>query len=515
MHLLYLGGVGWLLKQIIVGPALLAPRIPDAPNPVDVFNSALENDLWLPYSIGRLPPKIGQTNTRIKADQLKLLSRVMPVLFYLAMRDGDSISEIEAPRGTKSSTGGKHQVRRAKLLWKLRTKWFNSIKRPDLIPTLAECFPSRNLPRHYRQILRFSVALCMLDSKAISMNDAQYAQNLLQELCVEYTRMNVQLSPNFHYMQHLEESIFRFASLYNNHVWGMERANATVAKVNHNGRGKGVMEGTLMRGWWEHASLRSLIRRFESLPNRTPADEAIVEDLLAALRGGPEHAQQRGSLMAFIAQSRTAYARIHGVQDQTRLSNQSRAFKMDDGLWRLVVAHCDQVWPDEGIFGLDDVRVTYLPREGAVRNYSYVEHDAIRYGSCLHTSGRRACYGYIDGRQAVRVERILGIEIPDRADMRTICVVVRYFQMPEFEPDFPWYDWRVHLGIDHWEYNQLGELAVIPVSRFSGVFALMRVPMSYAEYWVTVALNSLEPEEERHRVDDNGDEWVNWCVHTL
>ncbi|QRW04045.1 Transposase family Tnp2 protein [Ceratobasidium sp. AG-Ba] len=333
-----------------------------------------------------------------------------------------------------------------------------------------------------------------------------FSQNLLEALAVEYTRMNIPLSPTFHYMQHLEDSMLQTGSLGNTHVWAMERANGDVSKIQHNGRGKGVLEGTLMRGWWEHASLQKLIQRFRALPNRTPADEAIIDDLLLALRGGPEHAQQRGSLMAYIAQSRTAYARLHGVQEPTRLSNQSTPFCMDQTLWCLVVNFCNQVWPHAGIFGPDQISQKYLPRN-AVRNYSYVESDGLRYGSYHHTSGQRACYGYTNGRLPVRIERILAVELPDRPDMRTICVIVRRFCIPEVEPVFPWHTWQAHLGAQHWEYDQLSELVAIPVEDFSGIFALLRVPMSYGEYWVTISLNNLEPEEEDHNDRDEG-EWI-------
>ncbi|KAG8686950.1 hypothetical protein FRC08_012244, partial [Ceratobasidium sp. 394] len=56
------------------------------------------------------------------------------------------------------------------------------------------------------------------------------------------------------------------------------------------------------------------INSLRALPNRTPADDSVIEDLMAALRGGAEHAQQCGTLMAFIAQCQTAYARLHGTQ---------------------------------------------------------------------------------------------------------------------------------------------------------------------------------------------------------
>lgn len=50
-----------------------------------------------------------------------------------------------------------------------------------------------------------------------------------------------------------------------------------------------------------------------SLPHRTEADESVIQDLLGAIRGGAEHAQQRGTLMAFIAQCQSAYMRLYGI----------------------------------------------------------------------------------------------------------------------------------------------------------------------------------------------------------
>jgi hypothetical protein len=58
---------------------------------------------------------------------------------------------------------------------------------------------------------------------------------------------------------HIEEWVLKTASFYNTHVWGMERANGIVSRISHNGRGKGVLEGTLMRGWWSHVTLKNLV----------------------------------------------------------------------------------------------------------------------------------------------------------------------------------------------------------------------------------------------------------------
>jgi hypothetical protein len=58
---------------------------------------------------------------------------------------------------------------------------------------------------------------------------------------------------------HLEEPMLKYGSLYNSHVWGMEHTNGVLSGMNHNGRGSGTLEGTLMWGWWEIANLQNLV----------------------------------------------------------------------------------------------------------------------------------------------------------------------------------------------------------------------------------------------------------------
>ena len=60
-------------------------------------------------------------------------------------------------------------------------------------------------------------------------------------------------------MMHLEESLLKLGPIYNTHVWGMEHANRIISKINHNGKGKGVLEGTLMRGWWSYTTIQNLV----------------------------------------------------------------------------------------------------------------------------------------------------------------------------------------------------------------------------------------------------------------
>ena len=62
---------------------------------------------------------------------------------------------------------------------------------------------------------------------------------------------------------------------------------------------------------------------FHDLPNRTPDDDEVLESLLSALRGGPEHALRQGTLEAYIAQAKTAYTQLHGIHGASLIHSQS------------------------------------------------------------------------------------------------------------------------------------------------------------------------------------------------
>jgi hypothetical protein len=124
------------------------------------------------------------------------------------------------------------------------------------------------------------------------------------------------------------------------------------------------------------------------------------------------------------------------------LSNQSQLINLEDvGIYQLVLDYCMNLWPGASIFGHGMADRVHLPPMGMVRNFSYVEHNGLRYGSFLHTSGKGYCYGYIDGRQPVHVDRILVVDIPGNPNLRTILALVRQFQPPSVEPEFPWDTW--------------------------------------------------------------------------
>lgn len=199
------------------------------------------------------------------------MSRILYVPLFLALRDGDSIGQGYAPLGSRASWSAKHSAYRAKLLHQQRRKYYEVTGEPDHCPSLMQSVASQNLCFHYRQVLRFCLAVNIIDKRSLTPAQIAFAQRLLEALCVDYASNNVQLSPNFHYMMHMEESMLKTGSVYNTHVWAMERANGIVSRINHNGKSGGVLEGTLMCGWWSHTTIQNLVCLMCYLRNHTAA----------------------------------------------------------------------------------------------------------------------------------------------------------------------------------------------------------------------------------------------------
>jgi hypothetical protein len=156
----------------------------------------------------------------------------------------------------------KHQVACAKLLHQRRQQFYESTGRPDLAPNLDNCYSSRDPQRHYRQVLHAVVAIRTLFVHNITPNQAHFVHELLEAMCIEYTHMNVHLPPNFHQLLHLKEFILEYGSLYNTHTWPFERANHDLTILNNNNHGKGILEGTMMQGWWSNSTTQMLVSTF-------------------------------------------------------------------------------------------------------------------------------------------------------------------------------------------------------------------------------------------------------------
>lgn len=57
MHLVHLGAINWIVKQILFAPGMFNKRPGAVADPLKVLNAAVGR-VWTPYNIGRLPPKV-------------------------------------------------------------------------------------------------------------------------------------------------------------------------------------------------------------------------------------------------------------------------------------------------------------------------------------------------------------------------------------------------------------------------------------------------------------------------
>lgn len=182
------------------------------------------------------------------------------VLLFEALRVGDEIPNWNVPSGSSDSLARKHDLASARKNLKRKTAACAENGLPP--PVLDECFPSRNARDHYCQVLDFCWFKRMIVTQKITRGLNRFCMDLLENLCVRWTDMNVNLSPNFHYCTHLGDDIEKAGSVTNTWVFGFERANGVISKMNTNGHGAGELEGTYMRSYSRYPKIIELVSLF-------------------------------------------------------------------------------------------------------------------------------------------------------------------------------------------------------------------------------------------------------------
>lgn len=142
--------------------------------------------------------------------------------------------------------------------------------------------------------------------------------------------------------------------------------------------------------------------------------------------------------------------------------------------------------------------MTASPREGEpflandVRSYPFVTASNVRYGASDSQRGLGYCFGYIYGRTAVKINKLLRITHRHRdAQLDPLvetCALVQRFIPSGVAPAMPWAprfvpkttrnmsstdnNYRAEdLGIQVWEHDQLSPPEIVPITAFSGQFA--------------------------------------------
>ncbi|KAF8606147.1 hypothetical protein BDV93DRAFT_437595 [Ceratobasidium sp. AG-I] len=499
MHLLFLGLMKYIHTSIILGGGMfVAGRARGARKPWDAFNQSVRT-AYFPPGFQRIPERVYGAG-RIKAEIWRNTATVYFIPLFEAFRSGDTIPDGDAPMPKKNSKTLKRMKNNSNKSRKRRRKNRAAAQgSPDesgsgesdgeentpqaTLDDLPGFRTSRNYALHYEQALKFSVAMRTLVCHSISANDAHLAQDLLEQVCREYVRMGVHLPPNFHNAMHIEESIYKYGSVYEWWVWAFERHNKILRSVNTNGHGGGTLERTIMRAWWKVLSMQSLVSQLQSLPNQTRQDLNTIELLLKAMAGGPEQQRQQETLVAHLANEasvRTLRLPAHFININLRAS----------GLYPLILGYCDRLWPEDNVHG-DGGAIQdglQLSSTGSIKSYASVILHGRRYGASLHSRGQRASLAYVEGRRPVQIDYILTLAIPD-CERSANILLVRRFLSPEKIPTLPWDFWQSHLGTGTWACEVLGELEAVALESLSGVFARFNLDVDGQHLWITVSLD--------------------------
>ena len=126
-------------------------------------------------------------------------------------------------------------------------KDFMSTMAPNVLRPLFAANDVTNGPGKYKTMKHLIAALRLLDGHAMKISDIEVAHNHLLEFAKRFERHYGKHSvvPNFHFMLHLRDSIYKFGPISCFWVFNIERNNLYVKKINTNHK-QGI-EKTYMR----------------------------------------------------------------------------------------------------------------------------------------------------------------------------------------------------------------------------------------------------------------------------
>ncbi|CUA74695.1 hypothetical protein RSOLAG22IIIB_05664 [Rhizoctonia solani] len=521
MHLLDLGVTASIARTIIYKHGMLRRRFrgqDDEDTPEARFNSFLSRTIY-PHHCSRIPTRADTMDRRTKAEQWRLLRFVMPVAYFEAWRDGDVIPDIAIPRGGRNTLHFKAQQQSARQLLRRRRNVHHMYERDaEELPEIEDCASSRNPREYYANILRFCVAGTLLTRHLVTLAEIQQGADLIEQVGIAFTEMNVHLTPSFHAATHLPDHIRKYGNIYNTLTARFERVNRLLANVNTNGHGHGVLEATMAKGFLHRTECYRYVFELQSLNDPTDDDVKTTEVLLGAMRNGPEHEVQRGMLDAVLV----GEAPMHG-QEEIRLATTPAQVNFRDEKHRefydLMVNFCNHHRPEAlrnvffyGFGGAPDegeIQIHIRPK-GSTLSYPHFRRYGVRYGSGNHSWGVKSRYGYIHGRVPVLIQGIYETTVEVQGqEHKFLAIMIQRFVPPDGEPAFPWNHWNETLGIDSWLHGQLTPVEAVLPTVFSGVFALSDIMMPDGHFWITIAMINTTPEdlaEDEEPEDMNEDE---------
>ncbi|KAI0691885.1 hypothetical protein C8T65DRAFT_538235, partial [Cerioporus squamosus] len=492
MHAAYLGEAKHVMQNLLYGSGMFTKRN-SKDKPEEKFNEFLES-VWWPGDAGRVPSGVHAlqiTSGAAKADEFRNLCTVLAVALYVSWQKDGEIPDEDAPSPSAREKLSTNKQRVEGLVNQRRHA--NAADNGDLTTDYAEYIDNskmdRNYSTHYTTVLLWLVSLRIFGSRSITVQESNRAANFHSWACRAWARMRAHLTPYFHLLSHLTIWIHRLGPVYAWWTYPYERFNGFLSRVRHNGH-PGELEATMMRMWMKVQLIYDLILHLESLGDeQTNEDRASIADLRKYLQSHKQSGKERGTLLTMLA---SMSAEDGGELVRYPAQSQKATLHRED-LYLPVFSHLRDLWQDKfplitetAPLNLPGARFT----ASDICSYAYVTIAGVRYGTASTHRGKKYMYGYINGREAVRIERLLRVSqySPAHELMTAHVAIVRAFIPSPHAAEMPWNIHATDLGIDTWKGAQLGPPQVINMLQFSGHFALALVPYRLKQLWVTMSL---------------------------
>ncbi|KZV63186.1 hypothetical protein PENSPDRAFT_758171 [Peniophora sp. CONT] len=488
------GIIGDIYKTILLnGGMFTSTGKRNAVSPLDKMQTWLEA-LWIPGTMGRLSTSIVSGGGRPKCDDWRNFMTVLPVGLAIAWNMWDREPGDEAPLPQKRTKVKAETVRTENLLHKRRRKALARDADHDIddldLDDIEDIKASRDYHKHYMNVLRVCTAIRMLWTRSTCREDIELAQDYLCHAFQSWAIMGCHLKPNFHIACHGLEWLEAFGTFYSFSVWAYERCMGILSKFKTNGRTGGELECTFMRAWWKTILCQDLIRHMQDLEDGSPGDKAAIDALLTAMRGGAEAHRQRGTLLNYLASVSQDEA-----ADPVQFPSYKAKVNIRD-MYDMLLDYARTLWPHARIKsdrGMSEGDLVFYPWQ--VSAYPTVRVRGVKYGASTHPHGEKQCYGYIEGRRAVRIEYILSIALTE--ELTSNVAIVRRFETDERIPSAPWDLWEGDLGIQMWARDLADIYEVQPLEKMSGLFAMCVCTLpGLCTFRITISLDHERAEAE-------------------
>ncbi|EIW73972.1 hypothetical protein CONPUDRAFT_160538 [Coniophora puteana RWD-64-598 SS2] len=433
MHNFYLGIVKRIYYDVINHGYLL-----DSAR-TSLYKDTINSIIW-PSSIGRLPKNLDSDHSLPKADQWRHLCHVLPFVLWVCWRNtrGEIISTAPPiPPNPKHHTTWRRDIRQI-----------------------------------YRLVLYLAIAERILARHSISIADVDRGQGYIQLYCQGLQALGVSLTVNHHMAMHYSEILQRYGPVYACWLFGFERFNGLLEKVNLNGHGGGEMEYSLVRDWVEKQRLYELA---VSLPEDASERERELVERIINGKG-----MDRGTLNNQNTEFASGGTVIPSRQTSKKHVN-LRTLQHPE-VYGLLISYLQSLETLGPLNIVDDMStgcdITIVSASGSTRISPFITVNGIRIGSAYTRRTNTDEFAGIETDDSLAPCKVLYhliVEVPHHAEPIYCSAIQRMIQGSDI-PEMPWDGFATELGATVVQKGLYGPLEIVSSSQLSCPVIIIPIP---------------------------------------